>query len=345
MVEINENVTYLLGAGASASKNALPLNDGLIDKMESVLLRNTFNDNPYKQLFVSNVKNFISNARIYGSIDSYARICYDNLNGNHHLKDELLAIKKLIWIYFTLEYKKGKLDNRYIKLLTKICNRPNNSVIRLKHNVNILTWNYDLQLEEAILKLEHSIRIKDTQSGIILNAYPNIEFLINNEDEEAKRPRIDDGGIIHLNGVAGHIFIENNPYADFIYDLNDENKMEIYKNLNTYTSYGEYSKIGDSIKFAWEKDGRIADKLREYSSSIASKTDHLVIIGYSFPDINREFDETILSKMDSLKTITFQTTDSLAKERLKDIINKYSIFKKVEITIIENFNEFYLPLK
>ncbi len=134
MIEIEKYVTYLFGAGASAKK--LPLNDGLIEDILNVLIIEGYENDSDQIFFNKNIKNIIEKAKLYGSLDTYAKICVEN-----DLIDELSEIKRVIWLYFTIVYNKKRLDDRYLKLLTKICVKPKNGYARLNSKVNILSWN------------------------------------------------------------------------------------------------------------------------------------------------------------------------------------------------------------
>jgi hypothetical protein len=66
------------------------------------------------------------------------------------------------------------------------------------------------------------------------------------------------------------------------------------------------------LNFAWENDNNYIDKYRGHSKNleeaehIASETEILVVIGYSFPIFNREIDNILFKKMQKLKKVYIQ---------------------------------------
>lgn len=334
MLDIKENITYLFGAGASASIDALPLNDKLVDKILEELILTNINSDRDSEFFNSKTIEILNKAKELGNLDTYAIICKNNGNDNFN------TIKQIIWLYFTYMYNKSRLDKRYLKLLPKICITEKGRYPKINPKVNILSWNYDLQIEESFKKFS------DIQGklGVILNAYPNFELCINNPDQAKKEIRDNEGALIHLNGVAGYSFDNGKSFADEIGDLNEENIVERNKKFIRITSRGVDSHIGDSINFAWDKNA-ITTKGLELAKNIAQSTIHLVIIGYSFPELNRDIDTEIIQNMSNLKTITFQTDDEIAIRRLNDILTTRDYLREIKIDAIANFTEFYVPIK
>ena len=77
-------------------------------------------------------------------------IFYNNL-----INSELYySIKNLLWIYFSAVAGRGKLDKRYKNLLIKLKAGSSKS-FRINENFNFITWNYDLQLEEALSEIDN----------------------------------------------------------------------------------------------------------------------------------------------------------------------------------------------
>lgn len=335
MVEIKENVTYLIGAGASANATNFPINNQLINCIKKDFFQNIDISNSKQQFFERIYSNTLANAEKNGSLDLYARICTQN----GHI-EELKRIKKLIWFYFTYKLNKDNVDPRYKKLMFNILNFNDNLSTKLNQNVNILSWNYDLQIEEAIHRIDNSVKI--SHAGIHLNALPNMLFQINSEDLSKKTPRLDDGSLVHLNGVAGYIYNRNKTYAELKTNVTLDDVYYINKELHTNDGLVGSVNLGNSINFAWEEnpDSKI---VINHAINIANNTNHLVIIGYSFPEFNKAIDEKIIHKMTNLKSITFQTQSNSAIEKLSAIILKKEYLRDIKIKEWGDYSEFYSP--
>lgn len=87
-----------------------------------------------------------------------------------------------------------------------------------------------------------------------------------------------------------------------------ENVMRGY----VMTTRGSPIQENQNYTFAWEERGsgaEIAKKAREMAVDIAEQTDALVIIGYSFPKLNREIDTQIINSLQKEAQIYIQNLD------------------------------------
>ena len=92
--------------------------------------------------------------------------------------------------------------------------------------------------------------------------------------------------LFHLNGVAGYIHSERNFYDEI------EGYFSFKTTLNRETL----------LSFAWEDEAISSKKIFHeqrlpVAREIASQTQILVIIGYSFPFFNRDIDKVIMNTM------------------------------------------------
>ena len=167
-----KNITYLLGAGASA--NALPVIneiDGKLENFKNIIKdfidekrRNplTNNLNPAADEFFGEISWLIDNTKNHLTIDAFARKLFAK-DSSH---SDLRSLKRVLSTYFLFEQiktnqneslrkdEKGNTqfkqtpDKRYDGLIsTLISDVINNN--QLAGNVKIISWNYDSQFEQA----------------------------------------------------------------------------------------------------------------------------------------------------------------------------------------------------
>ena len=333
-------ITYILGAGASC--NALPLNSNLIKQISNFL---TIGRNHpmseinqfYLKIFEDKFYPIIELASRESSIDTLAKV---------KINSELYySIKNLLWIYFSAVAGRGKLDKRYKNLLIKLKAGSSKS-FRINENFNFITWNYDLQLEEALSEIDN-----ESISNIPhkFYSYPGIGFTSSNK--LIGKINSEFYSIIHLNGCAGYYYNNSENKYNTWYNCDLTNPME-YNDLlrlviqNFYTNISENRPNLNSISFAFEKNN-FSKQALYHSKMIAADTTHLVVIGYSFPDFNREIDRLILNKMEKLEYICIQNKEAnklLNKiadisENIKNKISKMNLKTYLE----EDLEEFHLP--
>ena len=159
-----KNITYFLGAGASY--NACPIWKEQGNKMLEMSLEYQDNSdfdiykNPYdednEKFILWEIGYFGKKAIEFNTIDTYAK----KLLLNRSI-DELDRLKFAVSMFFTLwqlstdlkirdhERYKDVIDRRYIDLLAKLLENKGESNPTIPTNINIVTWNYDLQFEFA----------------------------------------------------------------------------------------------------------------------------------------------------------------------------------------------------
>ena len=223
---------------------------------------------------------------------------------------------------------------------------PNNT-LTLPHEINILSWNYDNQLE-----ISYSKFIKSSDAEIInsdLQVFP------------LKEPYIFDPSkfcVMKLNGSAGGS-IKQNQVFPFIFDFDglregrtDSRLGEVIENIliryhrllnerrDRYR--GSQGRLYPAIFYSWD-DNEVYDKLRAQACEIVIDSKILVIIGYSFPTFNRKVDRLILEKMEKLEKIYLQTK----KESIIDVSIRIRALlqRSIPIEPIEGIEEFYIPFE
>lgn len=352
-----DRITYLLGAGASC--NAIPLTLEIpfhLEVMEQYIARTLRNHSGYVAPYIKDIKELRIHLNEYNTIDGYARMLAQNkVNPENRLAlaklksilcglfmFEQLKKRNPIW-QFVVESTDGRysqnnhsriartIDPRYKSFFAKVLNGS-----RLDDRINIISWNYDIQLEIGI---ENNLGFKYDNLNDSCNIYPHPttkaktgNYLF---DSSAASPQI-----VKLNGTAG-IFFSENSFHHIYLDQNEffedrfDNLLEVHKEITRYQKYNPY------LRFAWEQDDLTKSALG-YARSILKKTDILVVIGYSFPDFNRTIDYQIFQD-NSIKEIFMQ----LPKVDLETV--KYNMETSIDNRLIErlrhreNLNEFFMP--
>lgn len=135
-------VTYLLGAGASC--NSLPLNSDLVMEVQTFFNEcRSFVKQEDKALFEQTFSRVLSSIPKNASFDDVAGAARFN---NPELHDD---IKTVLWFFFSSISGRQATDYRYQKLLLDLAVHKSGK-FELDPKVNFLSWNYDLQLEEAL---------------------------------------------------------------------------------------------------------------------------------------------------------------------------------------------------
>lgn len=368
-----KRVTYLIGAGASA--NALPVVNGMNDRMKYFVekLRKIDSQlNEYSSPIFDDLKSILEKINSHLTIDTYAKkLWYKKDLKNYNLLKRFLScyllfeqVDKESEFAFLQSYEVNKtnfkidknlelkinqqLDSRYDSFFATLLN--NNKL--LNPNINIVSWNYDMQFELAYSDFNFD-RYNIGMIQDMLQVFPTAH--INNYVDYNK------SAIIKLNGTCNFINDINNSTFDII---NEKFYAKNFSKVLLEVLIDENHNIISQLEFAWENDKQV-NKAREYAHFIVSNSDIIVIIGYSFPTFNREVDRYIFSrfndshlfrtendtnilnidtasKLTNSKKIYIQDTPQNApkiKERLKAIGN--NLFDVAEI--YDDVDQFLIP--
>lgn len=249
----------------------------------------------------------------------------------------------------------GTPDKRYDSFIATIAEKKEDR-LNLK-NVKILSWNYDVQIElslkrystKKIMELKEDFQIFPNQNSYNLDSGDLI-----NENMF---------GVIKLNGNAiwESTIYSGEKYKTTLFDKTFEKYPEFLADLiSEYDSLfpNNELKLDDSLKyfnFAWETDNNFPDKYPGYlknhteAEKIASGTQILVVIGYSFPVFNREIDNKLFNSMTKLKKIYIQDK---TPERIQSTMkNAFRIFQppfhqqnpEKVFQLEYNINQFVIP--
>lgn len=233
------------------------------------------------------------------------------------------------------------IDYRYDVFFATLL-KENNGVLEIPQNINIISWNYDNQFELAYKEYCSKSNFKEILD--ILKIYPCPE----SSDES------NIGRIIRLNGSANKYLMRRNKYnlGDEINALSSEYQDDSDKEVDFYELLdmliaGNVNDYSNNINFAWERE-KLQSKAPNTSSNFLFYSDIIVIIGYSFPNFNREVDEILFARVKNKSmrdsSIYIQVPEKeeylKIKERIQTIIKlDESCFKH-----ISDADQFYIPL-
>lgn len=333
-----KHLTFLVGAGASAEE--LPVNNLLIDKLKEIITVGktshvNMNENEYFILLDEVFSSVLELAGKERSIDTLATITTDS-----KLLDK---IKIIIWVFFSISAGNGNIDKRIKKLLARL--RDDNSKnFALRDNVSFVSWNYDLQFEEALAKI-CDMSIEEASGRFKI--FPGVDYVSPHKFSQNRNNY--DYRLVHLNGCAGYYY-DKVKSTGFFWGNKDIKKLEFYeqmlrKVIELFFTNGEtMSNTKCSIGFAHEKNDFQHQSL-EFSKNIARKTTDLVIIGYSFPDFNRKIDRILINEMANLKYLCIQDKDpeSIKTKLLGMGIETISKLDPSKIICENNYHEFHIP--
>jgi len=328
---MSNNVTYYLGAGASA--NALPLYSDFKKRLE------VFRDYVYhyaknkkllglgtkEDIYVTHLNELINQLddSETTTLDALAHELY-NKNGITS-KLSFSNLKYLVSDFFIFEqlekqainYKTQRVSdinsNNYEIYNSELTQKVNTHIDKryrsfinselVNHafpsSINIVSWNYDLQIELAFRRIrECSLSLAQSD----LQVFPS--------PEKANGIDLRKSAIIKLNGTAGVYYQDNQKtnLQNFIYgetrlvDNYIDSMTEIFKN-NYSRIFGGYP----FFTFTFEKERKdLVNKAVSYAREIICQTSTLIVIGYSFHPLNREIDKKVFEQTVNLKNIIIQ---------------------------------------
>lgn len=337
-------VVYLLGAGASFGTRekgtgsriltGLPIVSEIGNELENIanlLASLPIKDNELEESKQNLIKDFreLKKQSTGSTIDSYAKELWlrNDMQGFSH-------VELLLTIFFILEQIIHKPDIRYKNFLSKVAPKDIAcDVLTLAKEISILSWNYDNQIELAYRQF-----FGDNYSFI------REHFGIYDvKDYEQKHLSQKYCRIIKLNGTANFTSEEdwlnscdNNTIDETVLKMVLKNYDEC---IQTGTCYGMLR-----LNFAW--DNRWSeDMLTNKIPQLVHDAQTFIVIGYTFPDYNREIDRIIIENMPNLKSIYIQDVDP---ERIQENISAVIPEDKLaEVKIIPRkvVDQFLLPPK
>ncbi len=345
-----QNVTYLIGAGASAK--ALPVVSNWNHRLEQFSHFLFRIDTSYlkekgieKDVVIAAMNNLLKEGINHATIDTYAKKLF--LKNSHDSIQKLLSLKHLLVCFFAFEQirirdfhswytedenrenksigyqltedyegQREQIDKRYDVFLATLLK---SNTLCLDKRVNIISWNYDLQLELAYYDYNNNEN-PHTKLKVYPNGYGN--------NKNGSR-------IIKLNGTAGlfgttkgHETIVSGTEGVYFPELDvnflrPKTRREItppslISLLYVYSNFlSGQENMQPIMSFAWEKD-EVSIKAVSLAKRIMTKTETLVIIGYSFPNFNRSIDKQLLQLLPLDCKVYYQDH----KDRIEGLIQR-----------------------
>lgn len=352
-------VTYLLGAGASFGKRredgsierGIPTINEFSEEVDRLIVR--IKSEAYNQLGeykkdemditedeFNDVLNKLEQLRdiceLYPTIDTFAKqvyITHSNLLNPHVHEGDYEYIKRVLTAFLIAVQSEKSRDPRYDGFIASIIKEG-----KVFPSMTILSWNYDAQFELAYsgYAYERYIPYMWNELNVFDKTYPT-QF---NMDKPF--------AMVKLNGTAffkdaGHpVMISSRQFdSQFIDPFFGGLQWSIPKFLYNFMHYINYA---NTLSYAWENSNR--DNVLDVVKKRVVDTKELIVIGYSFPYVNREIDFQILQSMPNLETIYVQDPNFTEIEsRLISIVgnDERKDDHNVQIRRVDNLSQFYLP--
>lgn len=352
-----KKITYLFGAGASAGNQSL-----IYDYSTSSNPNDTIEGIPIVENFNKDIGNFLKVIETHQSASPY------NLGGNKNQlakqfhnefypiyqefkyifsydtyakklfeskqSEKLNQLKFLLRVYLIYRQSVSQRDKRYDLFFATLIENG-----KLNPNVNFLSWNYDTQIEFSITSFG---KTNQNETDALSEFLSNPPYQIGNNDS---LPRL-----IKLNGSVSYYFENDTFKSGYISNLPQKNVQEsVLKILDEYENF-KSGKIKNIIEFSWENsEYRLG--YNSNLSKILSQTDILIVIGYSFPTLNRKFDKQIFEQLNKPCQIYIQGLPN----KVNDVIERASFLlpkrnninnpPDYPITKIMTVEEFYIPFE
>lgn len=269
-----------------------------------------------RQRMLEDIDSLIAGIQEHATIDTYARKLYLTQNQRDFEK-----LKDVLCIFFLWEQAGHGPDDRYDTFLANVLEMPH---LNLPHDISILSWNYDSQIEQAY-------RSYGKAQGLI----------VYEKNTVGQWPELTDyGRIIKLNGRASLV---DSPIIHVI--LNDKRLplalqlIIIYDHIHIDTREIGFQ-FTNHLSFAWE-EANFKDKWLSTIKATIEDTEQVVVIGYSFPFFNREMDRLVFRNMPKLEKVYVQDINTAAVRQAMQAVLPTNM--SVSTIPISDCGQFYLP--
>lgn len=345
------NVTYLFGAGASASPHCLPLVSQIPEKLKAFAeeLDKHGEPNSMVETFSLHRENLIREiGEVYtdltwirllndgayevvlkhASVDTYAKKLFI-LNRNN----ELSKLKRVLTLLFMYEQTVHEIDPRYDSFFSSIIR---NDSSKLPSTIKIVTWNYDSQFELAYRDYCETVGVGADERYDSQMIRGKLGIVTKHLTKSIGHAGF---GIYKVNGTAS---IYDKLTLAEIKTLREEKRSEHQEHQYDmlYRCYGiltqKDSNFECALSYAWEPDPHnILDSI----SKQLKGSNTLAIIGYSVPFFNREVDQKLLDEV-KLTKVYIQDKDP---ESIRDRFKAIKGGSKIEFELSDKVDQFILP--
>lgn len=367
-------VTYLLGAGASAL--ALPTVANWNNRIEEFLafLKAIITTQSSQGKHWDTLKGLskvykiydeiLTTAKSHATIDTYARKLF--LRKDY---DKLWFLKSLLTAFFQYEQldiarkhkfkqsslisgkliprtKTLSLDTRYDTFFAALLNED----LQLPKNINIITWNYDHQIELAYTGFSEK-NIANAQQKLAV--YPDGDAIYNVNNKSWTNKLKDQYNIVKLNGSANTLshLVPEKGVDQFINVTDTVFEEEIFPEVYEALYHAcrrikepKYESLQYHVNFAWElQSNEMSKKGVELAKRIATDTDVLIVVGYSFPVFNRVIDKHIFG--DKLFSKVYIQAISKDAQGIRERMEGLKISTQEGFCIQEDLSQYYIPFE
>lgn len=352
------NVTYYIGAGASAGKRSedgwiiegLPVVNEITKRLDDIIhnfdqasfpsdfsrvdqfvgLKTREDWEKAKERMLANMKWLLEGCRQNATIDTFAKklVLQDRTPEFEHLE-------RLLAFYFIIEQILNIPDSRYDTFLANILQDKR----QFPQNIKVLSWNYDSQFEIAYHEYDEAQKLcigsklsKEYQLFDILKINGSATFKGGSNIAKYRKQQME------------KISKEWSMYDPFDNKVSDTYSLLLDEIVDLYKWYvREINPTEDNstnLSFAFDYN-KPSDVLYRRAKEIVEVTDVLVIIGYTFPFFNREIDRKVLEYLNPDVTIYIQ---DLHPERVKQSFQAVCPdIKDAKIHLLSDVDQFFLP--
>jgi hypothetical protein len=347
-------VTYYLGAGASA--NAVPMVSQIrpyyrrfLSFIDVKSTRMAWEDGalaPTRERTIELFNEITEKLESHHTPDTYAKKLWLK-----EQKDELRQLKIYLALFFywiengneinlgnkKSKFPKGGIDERYDPFLATHLKQYSNHVLRFPPNINIITWNYDCQFENAYSSFTEGFDYDKIRENLYVVPKPsNLKY----QSGLSRLIKINGCSRLMIDGGEHTIKSVKEPFLHLKADnfptkwIREFSTNSLRRKKNLYTPL---------INFAWETDNPASQEALKEAKDVFSKTQVLVIIGYSFPTFNRDVDKGLFERLRPDCTVYYQAPESVVHELIDKLKSVRHITKEVKPVI--NLDQFHIPIQ
>jgi len=291
-----QNITYLIGAGASCQALPLvkdfrkesyfaqvifqsvptgPVKPDDLNPIDAVIKLLGVNQNLFEKLiksddfeedleklkvdFANDLKWMKEACLEHATIDTFAKKLYLTRNRPENLQN-YQRLKNTLSAYFMWEQFLKPPDKRYDTFFASIAHNKDGGEIKLPSNIKVISWNYDFQFEKSYSKYYKSQDISEVQSYEALNCFPNLKIAYTDN-----RPyKSDKFSIVKLNGTAGLHRSGDKTIEDLVeeqmwYTNDSKGLREASRKILKFIELykAQESKAQSLLSFAWERESNM----------------------------------------------------------------------------------------
>lgn len=309
----------------------------VVNELEDIIARlldgqnNTVLDSNRFSTFLDKCKPYLDWLREcchnYPTIDTYAKQLFvvEGISGETYVK-----LKKTLSLLFSLLQSHQTRDLRYDAFLASIIGSDG----ILSKDISVLSWNYDCQFEFAYSNFMHE---KEKNLNNIWRKLHAISKTYGPEVENSLNIR-NEFTFTKINGSA-LIYVAQNGFLDFFFDPRNRECLP-----DAFPNYfmGDNFYLKNCLSFAWEDNS--LPFLKQRIQKVSEDTSVVVVIGYSFPYVNREIDRFIFEQMPNLSKVYVQDNNADdVIDSVKSVLSDYQHANHVEIEPVNNVRQFYIP--